>query len=334
MRVLVTGGTGFIGSHTSVALVEAGHEVVILDNLSRSSAAVAEAVGAICKREITRVRADVRASAALEQILAQYRIEAVLHFAALRDVEASLRGPLACFDNNVAGTLSLLQAMRATAVQRLVFSSTAAVYGDTDAASLAETQPALARTPYGRSKWMCEQMIADVTNADPSIRAVILRYFNPVGAHASGLIGESPCGQPGNLFTRLGEVACGQRPWLAVFGCDYPTPDGTGIRDYLHVMDVAEAHVRALQHLAAGGAGITLNLGSGRGCSVLEVAKAFEHCCGRTIPLRFMARREGDVARSCADPNQAEAVLGWRAQRSLERMCEDAWRWQQRRGQA
>lgn len=332
MRVLVTGGTGYIGGHTCVELLLAGHSVLVLDNLSNSSAVTIDAIGRAAGRTtdgapVPFVQGDVRDGALLEVLLRQHRIDAVLHLAALKSAAESCRDPLGYFDNNVGGTLSLLLAMQRAGVKHFVFSSSAAVYGEVGACPVPECAPANPVHPYGRSKWMCEQILRDCVHSDPGLRSAVLRYFNPAGAHSSGLLGDAPVGDARSLFWSLCEVATGNSHALQVFGNDYPTTDGTGVRDYLHVADVARAHVAALELIADRAANVTLNLGRGRGWSVLDVVRAFEKVSGRSIPLEFQPRRPGDVASSVADPARAHALLQWRARCGIEQICMDAWRW-------
>ena len=325
MKVLVTGGAGYIGSHTCVALLDAGHEVVVLDNLCNAAAESLRRVQEISGRSLRFVEGDVRHRDDLARAFAG-GIDAVVHFAALKAVGESCADPLRYFDNNIGGTIALLQAMREHATRRLVFSSSATVYGTAEQMPVDEDAPLGVTNPYGRSKLVMEDLIRDLCSADPDFRAVLLRYFNPVGAHPGGRIGEDPVGVPNNLMPYVAQVASGRRNHLNVFGNDYATIDGTGVRDYLHVMDLADAHLRALDH---DGAGVRVyNLGSGRGHSVLELVRAFEAASGCTIPLRFVARRPGDVATLYADPRRAERDLGWKAIRTLADMCADTWRWQ------
>ena len=325
MKVLVTGGAGYIGSHTCVALLDAGHEVVVLDNLCNAAAESLRRVQEISGRSLRFVEGDVRHRDDLARAFAG-GIDAVVHFAALKAVGESCADPLRYFDNNIGGTIALLQAMREHATRRLVFSSSATVYGTAEQMPVDEDAPLGVTNPYGRSKLVMEDLIRDLCSADPDFRAVLLRYFNPVGAHPGGRIGEDPVGVPNNLMPYVAQVASGRRNHLNVFGNDYATIDGTGVRDYLHVMDLADAHLRALDH---DGAGVRVyNLGSGRGHSVLELVRAFEAASGRTIPLRFVARRPGDIATLYADPRRAERDLGWKAIRTLADMCADTWRWQ------
>lgn len=326
MRILVTGGAGYIGSHTCVALAEAGHDVTLYDNFCNSSPRAVARIEELAPRRVQAVEGDIRDRPRLEAALAG--MDAVIHFAALKAVGESCAQPLRYFDNNIGGTIVLLQAMAAAGVGRLVFSSSATVYGDAEQVPVAEDAPLSVTNPYGRTKLVMEQLIGDVCAAEPAFRAVLLRYFNPVGAHPSGRIGEDPRGEPANVMPYITQVAIGRRPELRIFGGDWPTPDGTGVRDYIHVMDLALAHVRAVE-LESGAGCRALNLGTGQGHSVLELVRAFEQASGRQVPYRIVDRRPGDVAALWADPAHAEAVLGWRAGRSLAQMCADAWRWQQ-----
>jgi UDP-glucose 4-epimerase len=326
--ILVTGGTGFIGSHTSVALANAGHDFVILDNLSNSQRDVLDRLAPLCGKRPAFVEGDVRDVATLDRVFAQYPIRAVIHFAALKAVGESVQKPLAYYENNITGTLRLLEAMRRAAVHTLVFSSSATVYGDPASVPIREDFPLSATNPYGWTKLMVEQILADLSKSEPQWRIARLRYFNPVGAHESGQIGEDPSGIPNNLMPYVAQVAVGQRPQLQVFGGDYPTPDGTGVRDYIHVMDLAEGHVAALDSLAREPGLLTVNLGTGLGVSVLDMVAAFEKASGRPVPYRIVDRRPGDVAACWADPALALQRLGWRTRRDLKQMCTDAWRWQ------
>ena len=330
MRILVTGGTGFIGSHTCVALLAEGHDVVVLDNLSNSQEKVAEHVAKIAGRSIRFVLGDVRDADLLARVLSEHAIDAVIHFAGLKAVGESVAQALRYYDWNIGGTISLCKAMAAAGVKTLIFSSSATVYGDPASLPIREDFPRSATNPYGASKLMIEDILADLVKSDSEWRIARLRYFNPVGAHESGLIGESPNGVPNNLMPYVAQVANGQRECLSVFGGDYPTPDGTGVRDYIHVMDLAEGHVAALEYLRRESGLLTVNLGTGRGCSVLEMIKAFERASGRPVPYTIVERRPGDVAACYADPSLADKLLGWRATRGIDEMCRDAWRWQQR----
>ena len=327
--ILITGGTGFIGSHACVSLAQAGHELVILDNLCNSRVDVIDRLATICAKRPAFVQGDVRDAATLNQVFAEHPISAVMHFAGLKAVGESSEKPLDYYDNNVTGTLNLLAAMNRAVVKILVFSSSATVYGDPASVPIREDFPRSATNPYGRSKLIVEDILADLHKADSQWRIARLRYFNPVGAHESGLIGETPQGTPNNLMPYVAQVATGQREYLNVWGNDYPTPDGTGVRDYIHVCDLAEGHVAALNYLYQKGGLLTVNLGTGHGYSVLDMVKAFEKASGHTVPYKFARRREGDSAKSWADPSLAKKLLGWQARRGLDEMCADAWRWQQ-----
>ncbi len=327
MKILVTGGAGYIGSHTCVVLLEAGHDVTVIDNLCNSSAIALERVQELAGRPLRFVHGDIRNQDELARAFAG-GIDAVIHFAALKAVGESCEQPLAYFDNNIGGTITLMQAMEARGVDRLVFSSSATVYGEPDSVPIREDAPLRVTNPYGRTKLVMEQLIEDWCKARPQASAVLLRYFNPVGAHPSGRIGEDPRGVPNNLMPYVAQVAVGRRERLSVFGDDYPTPDGTGIRDYLHVLDLAEAHVKAVGYAAAHEGCEVFNLGTGRGYSVLELVEAFEAASRRCVPLNITARRAGDVSELTAAPAKARAGLGWNAQFGIEQMCVDAWRWQ------
>jgi len=329
MKVLVTGGAGYIGSHTCVELVQAGHDVVIFDSLCNSHRAVIGRIARIAGRMPEFAQADVRDSDALRDVFTRHRFDAVIHFAGLKAVAESVEKPIEYYDNNVQGALSLCRAMAAADVGMLVFSSSATVYGNASSVPIREDAPLGPTNPYGQSKWMVERILGDVAASDPARWCVaLLRYFNPVGAHPSGLIGEDPQGIPNNLMPNIAQVAAGVRDRLRVFGSDYPTRDGTGIRDYIHVVDLARGHIAALETMKHERQGITVNLGTGRGISVLEAVRAFERASGRTIPIERVARRAGDVAESYADPSLAEKTLGWKATHALEDMCRDTWRWQ------
>lgn len=330
MQILVLGGAGYIGGHTSVVLAERGHEVVIADNFSNSSRAAVARLEQVVGSPLPLHELDVRDMAALKQIFSEYKFDAVMHFAALKAVGESCARPLDYFDNNIGGTISVLQVMRAANVCRLVFSSSATVYGDPAQVPVREDAPLQATNPYGRTKLVMEQLIGDLCTADPGFRAAVLRYFNPVGAHPSGLIGEDPSGPPNNLMPFVCQVAVGRRQCLQVFGNDYPTVDGTGVRDYLHVMDLARAHVAALDYLCGKDRSVTVNLGTGSGVSVLQMVKAFERASGKTIAYDIVARRPGDSATVFADPGLAHELLGWKAELDLDAMCRDAWRWQEK----
>lgn len=326
--ILVTGGAGYIGSHTAVVLMQAGLRVLVLDNLSNSDARVLDRIDRICGRRPDFVQADVRDAAGLDALFAAHEISGVIHFAGLKSVGESVRQPLRYIENNVGGMVTLLQAMDRAGVHRLVFSSSATVYGDATTSPIPETAPLGATNPYGRSKLMCEDVLRDLCAADQHWQVAILRYFNPVGAHPSGLIGESPVGTPANLMPYLTQVASGLRDRLNIFGNDYPTPDGTGVRDFVHVMDLAEAHLAALRALEQRRTGVTVNVGTGRGVSVKQMIDTFQRVTGQAVPHTYVDRRPGDVAISYADPSRASEQLGWRARLGIEQMCEDAWRWQ------
>ncbi|MFD0737915.1 UDP-glucose 4-epimerase GalE [Lysobacter koreensis] len=328
MHILVTGGAGYIGCHTCVQLLERGHRVVIADSFVNSSPAVPRRLQRLTGTAPVVHRLDLRDKTALAALFATYRFDAVVHFAALKAVGESCAKPLDYFDNNIGGTIALLQAMKAAGVRRLVSSSSATVYGDPESVPVPEHARLQASNPYGRTKLIAEQMLGDLCQADDGFRVGNLRYFNPVGAHPSGLIGEDPGGIPNNLMPYICQVAVGQRERLQVFGDDYPTVDGTGVRDYLHVTDLARAHVDALEYLQRADRNLTVNLGTGRGVSVLELLRAFERASGRVVPYEVVARRPGDVAEVYADPTLAEQLLGWRAQLDVDAMCRDAWRWQ------
>ena len=329
MKLLLTGGTGYIGSHTAVALCQAGHDVVLLDNLSNSKASVLERLQRILGHSLPFVQADVRDTTLLTQTLQTHGIEAVVHFAGLKAVGESVAQPLAYFANNVQGTISLLQAMKQAHVHQLVFSSSATVYGEPQYLPLDEQHPTSATNPYGRTKLHIEEMLHDLAASDAAWRVACLRYFNPVGAHESGLIGEDPNGIPNNLMPYVAQVAVGLRPALQVFGDDYDTPDGTGVRDYIHVMDLAQGHLAALEHLSRQTGWQAYNLGTGAGHSVLEMVRAFEQASGKSVAFNIVARRPGDVASCFAKVDKARQELNWRATHGLQQMCEDAWAWQQ-----
>mgnify|MGYP005810831695 CR=1 FL=1 len=333
-RVLLTGGAGYIGLHTAAVLLAAGHEVVLFDNFSNSKPQGVAHLETIVGRRVPCVTGDVRSADDLARLFAQYPADAVVHFAGLKAVGESVAQPLRYYDNNVVGTLRLLEAMQAAGVRRLIFSSSATVYGDPDSNPITEAAALRPTNPYGQSKRMVEDMLRDLHVADGAWSIALLRYFNPVGAHPSGLIGEDPQGIPNNLMPFVAQVAVGRRAELQVFGNDYPTPDGTGVRDYIHVMDLAEGHAAAVDWaLRAPREMLTANLGTGRGHSVLEVVQAFARASGREIPYRIVARRPGDVAACWADPTLAQTTLNWAARRTLDDMCADVWRWQSRHPQ-
>ncbi len=327
MRILVTGGAGYIGSHTCVELLNAGYDVVVVDNLRNSKIAALERVEKITGKKVDFIQLDLRERDKLNEVFERFSIDAVLHFAGLKAVGESVQIPLEYYENNVHGTIVLCQVMQVHNIRKLVFSSSATVYGSPEQMPIREDFPIAPLNPYGHSKAMIEQILRDLYISDPTWQVTLLRYFNPVGAHPSGLIGEDPNGIPNNLFPFITQVAVGRLPYLRVFGNDYPTPDGTGIRDYIHVVDLALGHLSALEKLIQPGV-YTYNLGTGRGYSVLEVVSAFERACGKPIPYRIVERRPGDAAVSFADPSLAQKELGWFARRSLDDMCQDAWRWQ------
>lgn len=326
--IFVTGGAGYIGSHTVVELLNAGHKVTVFDNFCNSQPDALARVARITGKQLTLVQGDIRDAAALTQAMRASGATAVIHFAGLKAVGESVQKPLEYYDNNVVGTVRLLQAMTECDVKTLVFSSSATVYGDPQRLPLTEDHPLSTTNPYGQTKLVIEEMLRDLYRSDPSWRISILRYFNPVGAHDSGLIGENPQGIPNNLLPFVAQVAVGRREFLNVWGNDYPTPDGTGVRDYIHVVDLALGHLKALQRLAHHAECLAINLGTGVGYSVLDMVRAFEQASGKPVPYQVAPRRSGDIAACYADPAQAWALLGWRAERDLETMCTDAWRWQ------
>ncbi|SFQ68682.1 UDP-glucose 4-epimerase [Halopseudomonas formosensis] len=326
--ILVTGGAGYIGSHTCVRLLELGYDVVVLDNFSNSCAEAVRRVEDIARREVVLVEGDINDAALLDRLFQTHKVDAVIHFAGLKAVGESVAQPLRYYHNNVSGTVVLCEAMQRAGVKNMVFSSSATVYGDPATVPIREDFPTSATNPYGRSKLMIEEMLGDLYVADDSWNIALLRYFNPVGAHSSGRIGEDPADIPNNLMPYIAQVAVGRREHLNVFGSDYPTPDGTGVRDYIHVMDLAEGHVKALEWLDRDLGIKAFNLGTGKGYSVLDMLHAFEKACGHKLPYVLTDRRPGDVACCYADPTLAAEELGWRAELSLEAMCADAWRWQ------
>jgi len=328
--ILVTGGTGFIGSHTVVELLTAGHEVLILDNLSNSRVNVVDRIATITGKRPEFVEGDIRDAGLLDTLFTRHAFSAVIHFAGLKAVGESVSKPLEYYENNVHGSMVLFQAMMRHGVKRLVFSSSATVYGDPESLPIREDAPLSATNPYGRTKLMIEEILEDIVQADKEWQVATLRYFNPIGAHKSGLIGEAPNGIPNNLLPYVAQVATGKLARLSVFGDDYPTPDGTGVRDYIHVVDLALGHLKALDHLGSHSGLHVYNLGTGQGYSVLEIVRAFELASGRNVPYLLTARRPGDIASCYADPEKASKELGWKAERSLAEMCADAWRWQGR----
>ncbi len=332
--VLVTGGAGYIGSHTIVELNTAGFEVIVVDDLSNSSRTALSRVSELIGTPVTFYEADIRDRAALDHIFTTHAIDSVIHFAGLKAVGESVEKPLEYYDNNIAGTLTLLDVMREHNCFSILFSSSATVYGDPQQIPITEECPKGTPTnPYGWTKWMIEQIIMDTAQADARWNAVLLRYFNPIGAHVSGRIGEDPNGIPNNLVPYIAQVAVGRRERVAVFGNDYPTPDGTGVRDYIHVVDLALGHLKALEWMNGRTGCEIFNLGTGRGYSVLDVLHAFERACGHEIPYAIEARRPGDIATCYSDPAKAESILGWKAQFDIDRMCADSWRWQSKNPQ-
>ena len=328
-RILVTGGAGYIGSHTVLELLDAGYEVIVVDNLSNSSEKSLERVRELTGKTFPFHQVDVLDQESLNQVFEADRVDAVIHFAAFKAVGESVANPLRYYHNNVTGTLMLCKVMRGHGVKDIVFSSSATVYGDSEKMPLLEGFPMLPATnPYGRSKQMMEDVLRDLAISDDEWNIALLRYFNPIGAHESGRIGEDPNGIPDNLVPYISQVAVGKYPYLRIFGDDYPTPDGTAIRDYIHVVDIAMGHIKALEKLDTKPGLVTYNLGTGKGHSVLEVVAAFERACGKRIPCRIMKRRAGDLAVSYAGTGKANRELGWVATRDIDDMCADAWRWQ------
>lgn len=332
MKVLLTGGTGYIGSHTAVALAAAGYSPVLLDNFSNSHPEVLNRLAAIVGKPLPFVQADVADSQTLEQVIRDHAIQAVVHFAAFKAVGESVEQPLKYYQNNIGGLLGLVTAMNNAGCKSIVFSSSCTVYGEPEKVPVTEDMPTGYASPYGHTKLMGEQMLQSLASLDSSWRVAVLRYFNPVGAHASGLIGEDPVGIPNNLMPYVAQVAAGQRDKVRVFGRDYPTPDGSGIRDYIHVMDLAEGHVASLRVLTQVGSHL-VNLGTGKGSSVLEVINAYSRACGKPIAYEQVDRRAGDVTAAYADPSLAKKVLGWQAQRTLDDMCASSWNWQRKNPQ-
>jgi len=328
MRILVTGGAGYIGSHTCVELLQAGYDVVVVDNLSNSKEEALRRVEEIAGKRVEFQKVDLLDETGLGAVFARSPVEAVVHFAGLKAVGESVAQPLRYYHNNVTGTLVLLKVMGVHGVKDIVFSSSCTVYGDPHKVPITEDFPLSTTNPYGHTKLIIEDILRDLYVADPSWNVALLRYFNPVGAHPSGRIGEDPNGIPNNLVPYIAQVAVGRLRQLSVFGGDYPTPDGTGVRDYIHVVDLAIGHIKALEKLRQKPGVVAYNLGTGQGCSVLEVVAAFERASGRKIPYQIVARRPGDVALTYADPSKANQELGWRAERGLDEMCADVWRWQ------
>ena len=331
MSILITGGAGYIGSHTLVELAYANYDFIVYDNLSNASQESLKRVSKIIGHDVTFIEGDIRDTVKLKEVFSNYHIDSVIHFAGLKAVGESVEKPLEYYDNNVVGTLRLLEVMQEFACKKIVFSSSATVYGDPATTPITEDFPVGGTTnPYGTSKYMIEKILEDLYISDNSFKIAILRYFNPVGAHESGTIGEDPNGIPNNLMPFISQAAVGKRKYLSVFGSDYDTHDGTGVRDYIHVVDLANAHVKAIEYLRTGAfqKPLIVNLGTGRGYSVLDVVKAFEKASGKKVSYRLVERRAGDIAKCYADPGYAKAVLGWEAKRTIEQMCEDSWRWQ------
>ena len=325
MKILVTGGTGFIGSHTVCALVEQGHEVVIVDNLSNSSVSVLDNIQALCHYRPVFYEADIRDKEEMDRVFEENQIDAVIHFAGLKAVGESVRIPLEYYHNNIYGTLTLCEAMREHGCKKIVFSSSATVYGMHNTVPFKEDMPTSCTNPYGWTKLMLEQILTDIAHADPEWSVVLLRYFNPIGAHPSGIIGENPNGIPNNLFPYITKVASGHLPCLSVFGNDYDTPDGTGVRDYIHVVDLADGHLKALNFAEKNRGVEVFNLGTSRGTSVLELVNAFEKVNGVKVNYKIAPRRDGDIAECYADNEKASSILGWSAKYSIEDMCRDGW---------
>ncbi|KAF0189217.1 MAG: hypothetical protein FD168_1064 [Desulfobulbaceae bacterium] len=328
MKILVTGGAGYIGSHTCLELLAAGYEVVVVDNLCNSNREGLRRVEELVGKQVVFYELDLRDTAGLHTVFKEHAIEAVIHFAGLKAVGESVRMPLHYYSNNITATLGLCEVMAEHDVKNIVFSSSATVYGDPATVPITEEFPLSATNPYGNSKLFVEQILQDLHTADASWNVGLLRYFNPVGAHVSGRIGEDPNDIPNNLMPYVAQVAVGRLKELSVFGNDYPTPDGTGVRDYIHVVDLAKGHIKAIEKLRSKPGVVIYNLGTGKGYSVLDMVKAFEKASGRKVPYRITARRPGDIAACYADPAKAKAELGWQAERGIEEMCVDAWRWQ------
>ncbi|MDD6036552.1 MAG: UDP-glucose 4-epimerase GalE [Lachnospiraceae bacterium] len=329
MNIVVTGGAGYIGSHTCVELLNEGHSVVVLDNLSNSSVKSLERVQQITGKTLKFYKVDLLDKPAVDAVFDKHRVDAVIHFAGLKAVAESVSKPLEYYHNNLTGTLHLCESMRDHGVKNLIFSSSATVYGESEVVPVTEQcEKKRPTNPYGMTKWMLEEILNDLHTGEPDWNVILLRYFNPIGAHESGLIGEDPNGIPNNLVPYIAQVAVGKRPYLNIFGNDYDTPDGTCIRDYIHVVDLALGHVKALEQLQKNCGVKTYNLSTGKGYSVLEVLHAFEAACGRSLPYQFVERRAGDLVVSYSDPSLAKAELGWEAKRDIAAMCADAWRWQ------
>lgn len=328
MSILVTGGSGYIGSHTCVELLNAGIEIIIVDNFSNSKPEALKRIGEITGKSFKFYNVDILDREALEKIFAESSIDAVIHFAGLKAVGESVKVPMKYYHNNITGTLVLCEVMSKFGVKKIVFSSSATVYGMPDSVPISEDFPLGATNPYGRTKLMIEEILRDVFVSDKEWSVALLRYFNPIGAHKSGLIGEDPNGIPNNLMPYITQVAVGKLKTLSVFGNDYPTPDGTGVRDYIHVVDLAQGHLKALDKVMSTKGVNAYNLGTGKGCSVLDVVNAFEKASGRKIPYAITGRRPGDIAECYADPSKAKSELNWTAALGIDEMCEDSWRWQ------
>ena len=328
MAVLVAGGAGYIGSHTAIELLESGYEVVIVDNLSNSNSIVVDRIKELSKKPVKFYNIDIRNKDEMHVVFKENNIESIIHFAALKAVGESVEKPIEYYSNNLISTLNLFELMREYGVKKFVFSSSATVYGDPHTCPILEDFPLSVTNPYGRTKLMIEQMLVDISKADKSLDIALLRYFNPVGAHKSGRIGEEPNGVPSNLMPYITKIAVGKLKELSVYGNDYPTHDGTGVRDYIHVLDLAAGHVKALQKLEENPGLVVYNLGTGKGYSVLDLVKAFSKASGKEIPYKIVGRRAGAVAMCYADSSKAEKELGWKAKYELEEMCEDSWRWQ------
>ena len=328
MHILVTGGAGYIGSHTCILLIEAGYNVIVLDNFSNASKESIKRVEKIVGKEITLVEGDIRNRDDLHKVFNAHKIDAVIHFAGLKAVGESVQDPLKYYDNNIHGTIVLCEVMAEHDCKSIVFSSSATVYGDPHTTPIKENFPLSTTNPYGRSKLFIEEMLRDLYISDNTWKIVLLRYFNPVGAHISGTIGEDPHGIPNNLMPFIAQTAVGKREHLSVLGDDYDTHDGTGVRDYIHVMDLADGHVKALDKIDTFDQVMTINLGTGNGYSVLDMVKAFSKASGKQVPYKMAPRRAGDIAKCFADPTYAKEILGWEATRNIDEMCEDSWRWQ------
>jgi UDP-glucose 4-epimerase len=328
MAILITGGAGYIGSHTCISLIEAGYKIIVFDNFSNSSKESMKRVENIVGQTITLIEGDIRKKSDVELVFEQHKIDCVIHFAGLKAVGESVENPLSYYSNNVTGTIVLCEVMSQYNCKSIIFSSSATVYGDPDITPIREDFPLMATNPYGRTKLFIEELLHDLYTSDDNWKIIILRYFNPVGAHRSGMIGEDPNGIPNNLMPYITQTAIGKHKCLNIFGDDYPTPDGTGIRDYIHVVDLADGHLKALDKINDIDSILTINLGTGTGYSVLEMIKTFEHVSGTKIPYNIVPRRAGDISKCYADPSYAKEVLGWQSKRGISDMCEDSWRWQ------